>query len=633
MVHIDTLRRVNVFARLSDQQLSELAHICKEETYPAGTFLFREGQIADRHYILQAGKVALEMEVPLVPQGPTWVVTVEILDEPWQILGWSALVEPHIYTLSAHCLEETRVIAMDGPALKAWLDRECPAGYQVGMALSRLIADRLMETRKQLIRLLQETELARIFRPEESELLGRIHHFIRLRWLAVIGVIATALVASQVLQIGFPVMPVYMMALGIGLYNALFFWWARRLAKGEPTDMVERARRFAGLQIGIDLAALTTLLHFAGGVENPFFLFFIFHIINASLLLPKRSTYAAATLAVALFSSMALLEYLGLVPHVTLQGLLQADLYRHPLYVGGVLAAFIATIYVATYMATSIVGELRHRETQIVALKDRLQAEARELAQANARLAEASRLKTYFLSMASHDLKSPLVAIESYLRVLLGGYAGEIKPNQKEILERSSIRIRELLTLIDDLLDIGRIESGKLAQEFQTVDMAQVIAAAVEDVRTISQNKGITLDMQVGPLRPVQGAPARLQQVLANLLGNAVKFTPEGGRITVEARELREDERKEGVTAGLPPSILVSVTDTGIGISPEDLPHLFEAFYRGKGAGKPGAGLGLSIAQKIVEAHGGRIWAQSPPPGQASGSRFSFTIPITKGGQ
>jgi len=628
MIRVDALRRVEVFAGLNEQQLKELLGFCKEETYPPGAFLFREGQAADRYYILQTGKVALEMDVPLVPQGPPQAVTVEVLDKPGQALGWSALVEPHVYTLSARCLEETQIIAMDGPTLRAWLDRECPLGYRVSMALNRIIADRLMETRKQLIRLLQETELAQAFRPEESELLGRIHHFIHLRWLAVLGVVATALVADQVLHVGFAVVPVLGMALVIGLYNALFFFWARHLAQGELASLIERARRFASLQIAIDLVALTALLHFAGGVENPFLLFFVFHIINASLLLPTRSTYMAATLAVVLFSSMALLEYLDIIPHVSLQGFLPAGLYRHALYVSGVLVAFTATVYVAAYMATSIVRELRRRETQIVALKDRVTAKARELEQANARLVEADRLKTYFLGMVSHDLKSPLVAIESYLRVLLGGYAGEISPNQRDILERSSIRIRNLLTMIDDLLDISRIESGKLAQEFQLADLTQVIAAAVEDMRETARNKGIALSVQIGPLQPIQGAPARLQQVLTNLLSNAVKFTPEGGQVTVEARELTKEELKEGATAGLPPSVLVSVTDTGVGISPEDMPHLFEAFYRGKSAGMSGTGLGLYIARKIVEAHGGRIWVQSTPPGQARGSRFSFTIPV-----
>jgi len=231
----------------------------------------------------------------------------------------------------------------------------------------------------------------------------------------------------------------------------------------------------------------------------------------------------------------------------------------------------------------------------------------------SSRLLSTRDMLAHILSIASHDLKSPLAAVESYHKVMLDGYAGEITEKQKTMLSRSSERITGLLNLIDNILDISRIDARELKMEPTS------LSEVVESSRGVIQPQANDKDMQFKvelpeELSQITGAPNRLQQVFDNLLGNAVKFTPAGGTITLKLTEADDH-------------ILVEVMDSGIGIAPEDLPRIFSDFYRGVKVDVSGAGLGLAICKKIIEAHNGTIWAESPCPESGIGSKFTFTLP------
>ena len=231
-----------------------------------------------------------------------------------------------------------------------------------------------------------------------------------------------------------------------------------------------------------------------------------------------------------------------------------------------------------------------------------------------AKLEEEKNRFLRFLGIAAHDLKAPLAAIQSYIGVMLGGYSGELNEKQKNMLERSGYRITELLNLISDLLDIPRIETGQLVQEMKEVSLRQVFRNCLTDQRELAREKGIKLKVELpGTLPRIRGSSPRLQQVITNLVNNAVNYTSEG-TVTIRVREADND-------------IEIEVVDTGIGIPPEDLPRVFEDFFRASNVEAKGTGLGLSIAGRIVEAHGGRIWVESPCPGSSIGSKFTFTLP------
>lgn len=616
MVSTQALKRAGLFEGLSDSELEKIASLSREEKYKAGAVIFEEGDAARDLYIVEDGEIALETKLDLGPYAAPRPATIEVVTSG-EAFGWSALVEPYTLTSSARCLKTAKVIAIERVGLRHLIDSDAHIGQKVMARLTGIVASRLRETREKLNDFLAMGELALEYTPEETALLQRLRYSITFRWVAVVGVVVMTLFASYVFHIGFPTAPVYLIAACIAAYNLLFQFWVRRLApKGGSPDLISRARRFATVESAIDLLALSVLLHFTGGIENPFLFYFIFHIIIASILLPYRTAYLLATLAILLLGSLIGLEYFGVIPHVHLEGFASPNIHRRGTYILAIFFTFISVLYISTYMATSIAGELRKRQREVVALKDRLVAQAKELERVNERLLELDRLRTYFMGMVSHDLKAPLVAIESYIQVILGGFAGPINEEQREMLIRSHHRIGELLNLISDLLDVSRIEAGQIEREFEATSLSEVVTKSVEDVRALAEEKEMELRVEVPKELPIiYAAPNRLQQVLNNLLSNAIKFTPEKGLVTLRVESTDEHFQ-------------VEVIDTGPGIPADELPYIFEAFFRGRDARTiKGTGLGLSIAKRIVEAHQGKIWAESPHA-DGKGSRFVFTLPI-----
>lgn len=607
------LSKSTIFAHLTDDELERIADLCREQVYEAGATIHEEGAAAQDLYIVQDGKVVLELELELQPYASPRRTTIEVVTKG-EAFGWSSLVEPHIRTLSAKCLERTRLLVFKGSELMELFDSKPHIGYKIMTDIAKLVGSRLRDTRQKLMSFLRGEELSFEYSPEEATLIQRINYFINFRWIAAIGVIALAIFANSVLRIAFPAIPVYVIGFGIVLYNLIFWLYARSLTPEDTPDLVDKARKFAAVQSVVDLLALTLLLHFTGGVENPLVFYFVFHITIASILLPYGAAYSLATLAVLLFCSLIGLEYFGVIPHIHLGGFVPLDLYRQESYILAILFTFVTVLYISTYMATSIAGELRKRQREVASLRDRCLIDFNALEEVNKRLTELDRLRTYFLGMVSHDLKAPLVAVESYLQVILGGFAGEINAEQREMLDRSSHRIGELLELIGDLLDVSRIEAGQMAEEFKAMSLAEVVEGALEDVQALAKEKEMELRVEMPEKLPViHAAPHRLRQVLNNLLSNAIKFTPPQGLITLRV----EDKDSH---------LQVEVMDTGVGIPPEDLPYVFDEFFRGRDVERTGAGLGLSIAKKIVEAHGGKIWVESPCTADGKGSKFTFTL-------
>jgi signal transduction histidine kinase/CheY-like chemotaxis protein len=232
---------------------------------------------------------------------------------------------------------------------------------------------------------------------------------------------------------------------------------------------------------------------------------------------------------------------------------------------------------------------------------------------ASGRFLQTRRTLAHVLAVTSHDLRAPLATAQSALDVVIGGYVGEINSKQKELLAGSKQRMIDLLKMIDNILDISYIEIK--GTDFEKVSLYQVVVNSIGDVEGLAQRKSIGVKNNVPRELPLAlGVPKRLQQVLTNLLSNGVKFTPNEGRVTIDSKET-------------PDKIQIDVADTGIGIPGEELPKIFGDFYRGKTVEVEGAGLGLAIAKKIVEAHGGNIWAASPDPETGKGTRFSFALP------
>jgi signal transduction histidine kinase len=240
----------------------------------------------------------------------------------------------------------------------------------------------------------------------------------------------------------------------------------------------------------------------------------------------------------------------------------------------------------------------------------------REIEDKGRELEVASRHKDEFLASMSHELRTPLNAIIGFSEVMLERLFGEVNAKQEEYLGDILSSGRHLLSLINDILDLAKIEAGRMELEPAAFHLPQAIDNALVLVRERAQRRGITLEQSVDPrLGEITGDERKIKQVLLNLLSNAVKFTPEGGRIGVRAALI------DGAAE-------ISVADTGVGIAPEDHEAVFEEFrqvgtdYARK---HEGTGLGLALARKFVELHGGKIWVQSQV---GQGATFTFTIPV-----
>ncbi len=272
---------------------------------------------------------------------------------------------------------------------------------------------------------------------------------------------------------------------------------------------------------------------------------------------------------------------------------------------------------VGTVTVIEDVTERVAREAELQAEVDaRTQALAREKA-AREEAEEANHLKDEFLATVSHELRTPLTAILGWSNMLLaGGLNDGARDRALEIIHRNAQSQNQL---ISDLLDVSRIISGKLRLDLRTVELSPIIEAAVEATRPAAEAKGVRLDTSLDPhAGPVNGDADRLQQVVWNLLTNAIKFTPEGGRIEVSSE-----------IAGS--RVEVTVRDTGIGIAPEFLPHIFDRFRQadpGTNRIHGGMGLGLSIVRQLVELHGGAIRAESE--GEGKGATFTVSLPFVR---
>ena len=457
--------------------------------------------------------------------------------------------------------------------------------------------------------------------PEEAAIRMWLRVFVTIRWITILGILVATLVASRILNIGFPTLATYGTCVFVALCNVVLLYQSRSLERMPTGLLIHRARTLGTIHLLLDLVAFIVLLHFTGGIENPFVFYFVLHIIGASVILHYRVVYLLALAKIVAVMLLVGLEYAEVIPHVNLVGFAPPTLYQQGSYILAVLIVLATAIFATAYMATSVSGELRKRQREVVQLSQRLlKRRTGELERASNEIAKLEEEKSRFLrflGIAAHDLKAPLTAIQGFLWVMVGGYAGKLSDKQKNMLERSSHRIKELLNLIGDLLDIPRIETGQLVQEMKQVSLSQVVKASMGDLRELAKQKGIKLKVKLPPGLPkIRGSAPRLQQVITNLVNNAINFTPEGS-VTI-----RVDERDN--------EIQVEVLDTGIGVPPEDLPRMFEDFFRASNVETKGTGLGLSIAKRIVEAHGGRIWVESPCPETGKGSKFTFTLLVDR---
>ena len=479
-------------------------------------------------------------------------------------------------------------------------------------------------------------EVPQNYTPEEAALLVRLRVFVNMRWLAIIGVVIATVVASLVFHIGFPTVPVYIVCVFVALYNAVFFFQARNLKNEPPGQIMRRAITYSNLHIVLDLITITILIHFTGGIENPFIFYFVFHAIAASISLHYRTTYTLATLALALVLLVVGLEYAGWIPHYNLQGFADPDLYRKASYVLPVLVAFSTVLFGATYLTTAISGQLKKRQREVVQLGAQLLEEkteevAREkemqeklskayqelsqslqqLKESQEQLIQAEKLSSLGQLAASiaHEVNNPLSGVLVYTQLLEKKIKGDgvAKEIALEYLSKMEAELNRSTKLIGNLLDFAR----QSPPSFHQIDVNEVVNRSLDLAAHTAKMQQVQVIKELMPSLPEITADFdQLQQVCTNLILNAIQAMPDGGTLTLRT-SLDNDYLK------------IEVSDTGYGISPENMRKLFTPFFTTKHAVK-GVGLGLAVSYGIIQRHHGKIEVQSK---EKAGTTFTIYLP------
>jgi signal transduction histidine kinase len=435
---------------------------------------------------------------------------------------------------------------------------------------------------------------------ETTRLTKRAFWLVRIRWLAIMSLCVAVFAVNSMVKISLPTTKLYILACIVFIYNLMLFLDLKYLTKSENNDSHNMIRRIVIFQISVDFIILTIILHLSGGIENPFFLYFVFHMIIASTLLSTKQSYIQATFALVLFGCLVLLEYIGVIDHYSLTGFINIDLYKNPLFVSGTFFILATTLYLVVYMTTSITNQLR---------KQQIKAE-----QANLLLVEKDRLKDEYVMRITHDIKGHLAAIQGCLEIVDKQMVGPLNEKQSDMVERAHRRANKCLTFIRALLKLTRMKmTGKLEMDYFSFKNAVFNVISSGENRVAEKNIQMTYEIDPN-VDEIYGEQVLIEETMMNILFNAIKYTQKGGKVELNVKQVDD-------------GVLIQISDTGIGVPSQQLEKIFDEFHRADNARKierDGTGLGLSIAKQVIERHNGKIWAQNNPTG---GTTFSFVLP------
>jgi signal transduction histidine kinase len=417
-----------------------------------------------------------------------------------------------------------------------------------------------------------------------SELREHLKWLIRLRWLACAGVFVAAHSLRGIFKLDFPIFPVYIILVPVVAYN-LYFQNRLRLPS-------ENLFGDAVLQIGLDYIALSAAIYFSGSCDSPFLYYYIFHVVITGIILPKKWAYRFTAFAVILQSTVLGLKHIGLLPHF---GIFK----DRPVFFAGIEVisiygtVFISTLILTAYFVTYLSDKLFRKQEEIKRLY---------IAQSN------------FIANLSHEIKTPLNAVRGFAALLYTSYSTAAE--ERELCrKRIDEAIEHINALLNEIMELSKIETGNIKLSIKPFRISDAIHDTVGMLYLKARDKNIDISLETEDIKDTYccGDEMRFREIIINLLENAIKYTPDGGKAGIKAGEIND-------------SVEVIVWDTGKGIAPEHHESIFNAYEQLQSERMKkieGTGLGLSIVKKLVEMHGGVIHVESEP---GKGSRDSFLL-------
>jgi signal transduction histidine kinase len=436
----------------------------------------------------------------------------------------------------------------------------------------------------------------------EQRLVARAYWLVTHRWMAIIALGLTTWLTGNITDIELSQIPLYLMCLALIVENLFALWLLEFITHRKKGKLYESIRWVIHFQITLDLILLTGILHFTGGIANPFFFIYIFHMVIASILLLRIEAFLHTTFALLLFGTLVFLEYKSIIPYYCLcsDEITNYELYKDPYFIIKTYGVFAFSSYILLYLATSIGHRLRNQEDR--------------LTEAIKQLKKNDEIKNQYVMRITHDIKSHLAAIQTSLSVLTNNVFGELKVKQQEFLNRAYNRTIELTKFSKKLLHLTRLRLGD-EMDKQILSLGDMIVEAINNQYELAEEKGLTFELRLDEsVDKYYGNKVSFESIFDNLISNAIKYSEESGVISVVSKDkLRR--------------IQIEITDQGIGIPANEKEDVFKEFFRAsnvKNTGIKGSGVGLSLVKESVESHNGRIFIQSQ---LGNGTKFIIELP------
>jgi signal transduction histidine kinase len=440
-----------------------------------------------------------------------------------------------------------------------------------------------------------------------EDLHERLGWLIQLRWLAVLGLCLTILIARYGLHLHPALAPLLGANVALLVCNAVYgaVWWRWKHAP------LRRLIILGVVQTILDFVILVFVLHYTGGIENPLVVMFVFQCIIASMLFTPMLSYLLAALAFALVSAMVAFEHTRIWPHWHLDGYLHLEMADQGLFIGGMLASVAVLLFVSVYLTTTIETASRKRRAEAVKRALELE-EAREQIQQADKMAALGEMAA---SMA-HDINNPAGVICSRFDIMEAeGLFDNLPARVRQDLMTLRKHAHYLRRIAENWTSFARKSTGhgeRIDLNHEVRHMAAMVAESLQQ-----HDIDLILDLHGAPLW-VFGDPVRVHQAVLNLINNARAAMPGGGTLTVRTQSENSAEQT--------PVALLKISDTGSGIAPDKIEHVFEPFFSGKPEGQ-GTGLGLAICQKVVKEMDGEIAIHSEI---GAGTTFAIRIPLSE---
>ncbi|MFA6098911.1 MAG: HAMP domain-containing sensor histidine kinase [Patescibacteria group bacterium] len=404
-----------------------------------------------------------------------------------------------------------------------------------------------------------------------------------------------------------------------GILIAVTIAFIYNLTSGLVFRTVNYPRFWPYIGVFLDMIVITLIVHATGGIESIFLPLYLLQLVGTNVHFSSIAAPLNLIFGGSMFVAVIILEFYGILPHNAIF-IIKDNLYQNVPYIFGASFTMLWLMGISTYRSGYVVRSLSTVESELLKANQELIRLNKVYSKLNRRLKEIDQMKTEFISVASHQMRTPLSATKWVLRMILDGDLGPLNPQQREMLAKGYQTNERMIGLINDLLNVSRIEEGRFQYRFIHMSLEEVVESVVQELYNVVKKKAIKFEYKKprSPLPKVNIDPQKMRLVLQNLLDNAIKYTPKGNKVVLSM--LYEENQ-----------VICSIADGGVGIPAYQQSRIFSKFFRADNVIRmqtDGSGLGLFIVKSIVENHQGTVWFEST---EGKGTTFYFSLPVELG--